>query len=219
MLNKYSQRDPRWSEMRLGKSSNPTVGEQGCLVTAIAIGSGNTGTEDFDPMSLVKKLGDGGFIEGGLLLWVKAAEAMNCRFGYRYDVSGGSGHERISEGEAWRITWHLHMMGIPVLLHVDTNGDGSPNHWVTTDPTVTESVGMPVGIASQQTAIPIIDPWDGKALPFVDRYRNVCGLAYFLDRTRDAADGWKAAVLSRTLSVADGEEGSVNQLLWKLTRP
>jgi hypothetical protein len=70
----YSQRDPRWANVRLGASAY-TMGGAGCAVTSVAM-LASAVNKDFTPLDMVTWLNaNGGFTSGGLLYWSKAAQA------------------------------------------------------------------------------------------------------------------------------------------------
>lgn len=71
----YSQKDPRWSSKKMG-ASGYTMGEKGCLVTAVAQALTHAG-HNVTPGVLADHLnnipldprGNGGFTKDGLLIW------------------------------------------------------------------------------------------------------------------------------------------------------
>lgn len=71
----YSQRDPRWANVRLGTSAY-TMGAAGCAVTSVAM-LASAVDPAFTPLDMVTWLNsNGGFTSGGLLYWSKAAQAV-----------------------------------------------------------------------------------------------------------------------------------------------
>lgn len=65
-----SQRDPRWANIKLG-TSNTTIGDFGCTITAIASILGTTPDVVNERMKAVN-----GFASGNLVIWAKIAEAF-----------------------------------------------------------------------------------------------------------------------------------------------
>lgn len=64
----FSQKDPRWADDRLGKTSD-TMGSDGCLVSAAAMVLGNLGF-DTDPGDLNKRFTEvDGYTNQGWLIW------------------------------------------------------------------------------------------------------------------------------------------------------
>lgn len=218
MLPSYSQRDARWSEKTLGKSGNPTVGQMGCTVTCLAMASSAFPPNGTDPLALVDRMGESGFIDGGSLLWMSAAKALGLRFGYRYATDKASrlfaNHMLIKHAEAEARIWHLTRMGVPVLIHVAYPGSGTPNHWVVTDPPM-----LGDRFKDSMSELPIIDPVNGIRMRFTDKYADVYGLAFMVGTPAYAEDGWKAAVLGKALEVEKGIVGATGQLIDKVLAP
>lgn len=67
-LSRFSQRDSRWSNKRIGSSAR-SIGAWGCAVTCLAILTGKTPAEIADTMQA-----NGGFVNGGDVSWYKAVE-------------------------------------------------------------------------------------------------------------------------------------------------
>lgn len=70
----YSQRDPRWKQVKLGTCSD-SLGQSGCFVTSLAGLSGKLPTEVND---LFKK--KGGYVNGCLINSSKAAELLGLEY-------------------------------------------------------------------------------------------------------------------------------------------
>jgi hypothetical protein len=75
----FSQRDPRWANERLG-TSEYTLGQAGCLVTAAAALLASWGA-DTDPRRLNEYLRQvGGYVEGGLFVFASVNGLAGARF-------------------------------------------------------------------------------------------------------------------------------------------
>ena len=84
----FSQKDPRWSEHKMG-GSGARMGREGCLVTATAMALGNIGI-DIDPGELNHGLKqNGGYTATGQLIWSGIDKVTNGRATARY-------HDRVS---------------------------------------------------------------------------------------------------------------------------
>lgn len=70
LIMNLSQRDPRWANIKLG-TSNTTIGNFGCTITAIASILGTTPDVVNDRMKAVN-----GFASGNLVIWAKISEAF-----------------------------------------------------------------------------------------------------------------------------------------------
>lgn len=97
----YSQKDPRWANTRLG-SSRLTIGGYGCAITALGILAGKT------PLEVNQILLDGGgFAQGNLVIWGKAAELLGLPF------------DPTTSSEKFR----------PCLIETDHFAPGTPQHF------------------------------------------------------------------------------------------
>jgi len=85
----FLQKDPRWSDDRLGQTSD-TMGTDGCLVTATAMALGNLGFET-DPADLNARLtATNSYTPKGWLIWSGIDKVTNGRAEARF-------HEQVSE--------------------------------------------------------------------------------------------------------------------------
>ena len=85
----WSQRDQRWSKDQLG-TSRWTLGQRGCLVTAIAMGVTNAIDTEITPKTLNAQLTvNSGYVDGGSLVFaaverlypaMQLQEVVDCRF-------------------------------------------------------------------------------------------------------------------------------------------
>lgn len=79
----FLQKDPRWANDRLGKSSD-TMGTDGCLVTAAAMALGNLGFQT-TPKDLNKRLtAQDSFTKQGWLIWSGIEKVTNGKANARY---------------------------------------------------------------------------------------------------------------------------------------
>jgi hypothetical protein len=70
----FSQRDPRWANEALGTGGGQTIGQSGCLITALASGLVDLGVSTMNPRDLNDWLCQhGGFASGNLLIWSAVA--------------------------------------------------------------------------------------------------------------------------------------------------
>lgn len=70
----WSQRDPEWSDHKLG-NSQWTLGQRGCLVVAVAMGVTKALQQTVTPSELNSSLTSiGGFLSGGELIYTKVSE-------------------------------------------------------------------------------------------------------------------------------------------------
>lgn len=110
-MEKLSQRDPRWSKIKLG-FSNVTIGGYGCTITCLAMLAGTTPDKVNEAMKRV-----GGYANGNLVIWSKVPQALpNLRFVKRVN---GYNNDDVKAN-------------VPCLVEVDF--DGTPRtddrHWV-----------------------------------------------------------------------------------------
>lgn len=84
MFKTLSQRDPKWSSIKLGTSRTTTIGSHGCTITVIAMLADLTPKEVNERLKKVK-----GYANTNLVIWSKIEEAIPwLRFtwrGYKYD--------------------------------------------------------------------------------------------------------------------------------------
>lgn len=79
----YSQKDPRWGNDKLGKTSD-TMESDGCLVSATAMALSNLGLET-DPGDLNKRLtAVNGYTSNGWLIWSAIDKVTNGKATARY---------------------------------------------------------------------------------------------------------------------------------------
>ena len=80
MIIPYSQKNPKWSKLKIG-NTNLDIGHYGCLIVSIASLDGRT------PDIILKELNKGNaFTNKGLLMWNRAADLL----GYVYKGAMGA---------------------------------------------------------------------------------------------------------------------------------
>ncbi len=147
----FSQRDPRWANVRLGKS-NYTMGSAGCAVTAAAMVAA-TVAPDTTPGTLVEALNaNNGFTSGGLLYWSKITDVIPALRFVRYDLWRTIPAEIILLQAALSVCPQV----IQVDFHPQTSGLDS--HFVT-------ALRM-----TDDDDVEIIDPWTGEAGTLLGMY-------------------------------------------------
>ena len=151
----YSQRDPRWAGIRLG-SSTATIGQQGCLITAVAAVCKYYG-KPTDPAQLNRDLlRVGGYANGNLYKWwslgaiypdIRVREYIDCQ-------TVPAPLDKIDAELA---------AGRPPIVWVDFNPNTPANdmHWV-----------VIVGHTEGRADYLIMDPWTGKIVPFKTLYSD-----------------------------------------------
>lgn len=104
-----SQRDPRWSNIKLG-TSDKTIGSHGCTITCVAMLAGTT-----PDVVNQKLLAVGGYAEGNLIIWSKINAAIPWLKwewrGYEYE------NDKVASS-------------LPCLVEVDGSRIGGSRHWV-----------------------------------------------------------------------------------------
>jgi len=74
-LTAFSQRDPRWADIRLGLSGQETIGLAGCLMTCVASLVRDIAGLDTDPGRLNRWLArNGGYLDGNLFVFASVAK-------------------------------------------------------------------------------------------------------------------------------------------------
>lgn len=151
----YSQRDPRWANIRLGTGA-ATIAQQGCLITAVAAVCRYYG-KDTDPAQLNRDLlRVGGYANGNLYKWwslgaiypdIRVREYIDCQ-------TVPAPLDKIDAELA---------AGRPPIVWVDFNPATAYNdmHWV-----------VIVGHTEGRADYLIMDPWTGKIVPFRSLYSD-----------------------------------------------
>src|SRR3990167_8281017 len=70
----YSQRDPRWKNVKLGFSKKLTIGSDGCVITSLANMLSIFGYSETPDSVNTKLKGVNGFIDG-LIIWSRVSRA------------------------------------------------------------------------------------------------------------------------------------------------
>ena len=195
--NVYSQIDPKWRDEPLGITGR-TLGSDGCLITALAMGLANYAINQ-NPKEVKEKveLYDG-VTNDGYLVWSSIEKAYpNVTFYKRLATTNekASYFGRVETEVAIENINALLRYGQPVLLHVDNRYDGidRPTHWVL----VTD------------TDWTIHEPWGGKVLKFHEAYGD----------PKDGLYGY-AAILGQPIEFPDGSDNDdkkIGQMLGKAT--
>ena len=126
-----SQRDDRWANQKLGFSVNTTIGQAGCVITAIAMKFGTTPDVVNEALKALPRdaKGNGGYFDANLVVWKKLEEALpGVQFVNIYDHYDND----------------IVLKSLPCIVEVDGTPIGAPMHWV-------------LFIGNQK----ILDPWDG----------------------------------------------------------
>lgn len=176
-LPRLSQRDPKWSSLKLG-NSGLTVGDWGCTFIASCIAAKAFG-KTVDPMRALSSMNSipGGFEPNGSLNWQPMAKVLGIDHGYRWDTNANvqPNHSLVYEPAAIaHIEW-LASVGIPTVCWVDTDHDAKPNHFV-------------CYVGEQKC----IDPWDGQLKSMISVFKRLYGYEIF---TGDAIYGTKITAL------------------------
>lgn len=152
MLISYSQRDPKWSQQKLGASSL-TVGRYGCTTCCIADLSTYFG-DNLDPLQTCKKIQytkPSGKESGGLVIW------GSCTFGtFKFERRQYGRNER-------DIMAALKDPDRAVILEVNKGA-----HWVTA-----------TGYDGVNKIFKIADPWFGDRSTMKRYGDSITGAAYF----------------------------------------
>lgn len=93
----YSQRDTRWSSKILGNNSHRTIGQDGCVITSLAMMVDKT--PDVVDSILVQ---NGGFV-GELVVWSRACQALGLTFS-----GSGTGSPSLYPAIAWTDYFKAH---------------------------------------------------------------------------------------------------------------
>jgi hypothetical protein len=130
----FSQRDDRWKNDKHGTSSS-TLGQTGCLVTALAMIFKYFGLKDTTPKLLNQILTKNkGYANGNLVIWQRVAELTGMKF-----------VKRVNPYSNTDVAWNIYVRKIPVLVEVlAPKGVPGGKHWV-------------VFLGNQKA----IDPWTG----------------------------------------------------------
>jgi len=154
----YSQKDPRWANIRLGTSSR-TIGQEGCLLCCVAEMLRNTATRT-DPARLNRWLSlNAGYIGGNRFVF-RSVDPLGTHYVATYDWQKALADTVVLQG-LWEDGLHL-------LLEVNFNPYGKfISHWVSV---------LDVG-----TDIEILDPW----LPPDDCYNPISLLASYAKPTQE----------------------------------
>jgi len=151
----YSQRDPRWANIRLGTGA-ATIAQQGCLITAVSAVCRYYG-KDTDPAQLNRDLlRVGGYANGNLYKWwslgaiypdIRVREYIDCQ-------TVPAPLDKIDAELA---------AGRPPIVWVDFNPATAYNdmHWV-----------VIIGHTEGRADYLIMDPWTGKIVPFKTLYSD-----------------------------------------------
>jgi len=148
----FSQRDPRWANIRLGSSAY-TMGGAGCAVTAAAMVA-SVVQPGITPLWLMEWLNvNFGFTGGGLIYWGKVAEAVPGLTFVGYHLW------RSVPADLARLTLALHAgpQVIQVDFHPDTGALDS--HFVTA-----------LRLLDGGEDVEIIDPWTGETGALLSLY-------------------------------------------------
>ena len=134
----YSQRDKRWSRVRLGFSTRHTLGSDGCIVTSIANMLSALGYKD-TPDIVNEKLKKVGAFAGALLIWSRVPKAYpKLRFIKLTNYYNNA-----------EVAYNVYIKRMPVIVKVDGRKIGAPlGHWV-------------LYVGSQK----MVDPWFGTVRP------------------------------------------------------
>ena len=115
MVIPLSQRDERWKDIKLGTSTNTTIGSHGCTITCLTMLANHFGYS-FTPQEVNDRLKSvNGFAQTNLIIWSKIQEAIPGLVfewrGYEYD------NEKVTDN-------------IPCMIEVDGSRIGGTKHWV-----------------------------------------------------------------------------------------
>ena len=146
----WGQRDARWASDRMG-ASNITLGQQGCLVTAVASVMASYGI-DTDPKRYNGRLSsEGGYLAPNLMYWQMPRIFWGVKLTEYELFAGGTGWQRSVDT--------ILSSRRPVLAMVDMIPGGAFNqHWVTI-------------VGKRGNDYIITDPWTADLVPLT-RYEN-----------------------------------------------
>jgi lysozyme len=151
----YSQRDPRWANIRLGTGA-ATIAQQGCLITAVSAVCKYFG-KDTDPAQLNRDLlRVGGYANGNLYKWWSLG-AIYPDIRVRAYIDCQTVPAPLDKIDAELAA------GRPPIVWVDFNPATAYNdmHWV-----------VIVGHTEGRADYLIMDPWTGKIVPFRSLYSD-----------------------------------------------
>lgn len=178
-----SQRDPRWKDQKLGNTTDPsvTIGDYGCLLTCFTILINSA----LDKPMMVGEVNEirrsnGGFLPTGP--YGGYAARFNVDDETRGAVKVGWFSERFEQDAPADVVGRLgaHLAdGQPAIVEVDffpADSDdpkyppqpGRQMHFVIALPT--HWAGKVTTAAATESAVMIIDPWDGQIKPLTPRY-------------------------------------------------
>jgi len=150
----FSQRDPRWKDIKLGTSTVSNIGNYGCLLTSCAMVCKYFG-KDTDPLKLnedMKKVK--GFYNGSYWIWGKLSEVYPD-INFDWDIFNNGNFQSIP-ADLTMIDKLLNEK-IPVIVQVDfVPGDKVQEHWVV--------------VKGKEDDYLINDPWTGEEYFFKAKY-------------------------------------------------
>lgn len=115
-LTPLSQRDDRWKNIKLGFSSNTTIGSHGCTITCIAMWLSYYYKKNITPVQVNERLKEvDGFANYNLVIWSKLKEAFP---GVEFEWRGKSYDNSVVSDN------------LPCLVEVDGTRIGGTKHWV-----------------------------------------------------------------------------------------
>ena len=146
----YSQLDPKWSKMPIGKTKI-TVGQQGCTLTDICMVASYFG-ETITPAQLSAV--PGLFNKDAKIIWSVLNKVFKT---FQWDYRGYG-------NQSAKIKQHLTDPNKAVILQVNNE-----QHWV-----------LPTKTTPDNKSYAIIDPWGGVRIPdVIKKYKNITGSSYF----------------------------------------
>jgi len=153
-LKQFSQRDPRWSSIKLG-TSNETMYGSGCLVTAVA-SVGAVLDPEMDPLKLVTWMNaNGGFADDGRMLITKPTAFID---GLEY---AGYHLWRLDSQDADMMLVREALARGPVIIQVDYDSTDNDldSHFV-------------VATHEEDGDLWIMDPWTGEMCLLMQKYNR-----------------------------------------------
>lgn len=134
----FSQRDPRWRNVKLGTSKTATIGGYGCAITALAMFLNSQGYDE-TPLSVNAKLVKaGGFSQHTYLIW-SVIPTVWPRIQF---VKRARNYNNLE------VAWYIYIKQLPVMVEVYAPGAPGYRHWV-----------LYVGDRY------LLDPWTGTGRP------------------------------------------------------
>lgn len=122
------QNDSHWGSVFIGNSSTQTIGQIGCALASIAMMLSRELGRDVTPLELNEVFKKSGAFVGGGIFWQKAMKVIEDTYKVTLPIDA-----KTTEDDAEKLTELMDARlaeGKQMLLHVDTDGDGKPNHWV-----------------------------------------------------------------------------------------